>query len=348
MTGVVARAERVCELLTAHGGSAFSGSEGGGGGGGKGETHMRSALVAVMNTPESLIQLRRLSFARGKCDDITLFETAITGNPPPELMTKIEAEIESTKKAAPPQPVRLAELHTFTKRYVPLGPVHQIAYGGVKSIVGHPELAVVREVAIHRLSEVMGRAVARCYSSDGNKVPEQMAYMKLDALAASVSGGANGIGNIDLTNDADLPALAKFLSGSATNFRRTPDDEVYCCPVQVMRLEHVAVAVLDLMGIPPSAQYGRKRIHSGVSYLAQTTGFAQTDRVPRLSELQLSTVCPACRAGGDVVRFWTALCATILNDWILPCVKCYKKGRYLKKPQGSPVSTAHPSSLARS
>ena len=278
------RVQSLADLANSHAAGAFSGSEGAGGGSGRGETHLRAhaqALLAKMNSETALLQLRRFNFCGQRCDEITCFETMVSGEAPPELVKAIEAEIE----AIPPgkNDARVLELRKYLEAYEPLAPVHQLTYGGVKSIVGHPELTMLREVATHRLPEVLGRVVARCFSPDGKVVQPHMAFLKLDELAAAVAGSAADIAAIDFVNMADAPALARFTTGLDSHFVRVLDTVVYRCPFQMARLGDIAPAVLALMGVKRSPEHGWQRITVGVQYLSQTTGFAQASRFDRLT-----------------------------------------------------------------
>ena len=307
---VLERVQGIIDALARTGSNAFSGGEGGGQGGGRGETHMRAHsadLAATMGTDEAGIQLTRMAYALAHVDDICAAEAMLSGCCPPELRKVIDDEIalmaaESKQGKATFDVKRAGTLTSYQQTYLPLAPLHQSCFGVVKTIVGFPELTPVREVVVNRFAELLGRVVARVVSPCGTVVQGHLQFLQLHALAEALTGGAEAIGGVDLLNTALLPLQSKNCTGHVDHFERVPDGILNRCPWQVRLLEHIAPAVLQLIGVPISREHGWGRIHSAATFMCLSTGFAQPQRADRLTTGLHSLVTESLHAVGRLVH----------------------------------------------
>ena len=305
------RVQELADTLARTGTGAFSGGEGAGQGGGRGETHLRvhsADLAAVMGTDDANLQLCRLAYANANCDEFVAAEAMLTGTCPPELLAVLQAELASLADAAergksgPGDAKRAAELNAFTKTYVPLAPVHQLCFGAIKSVVGHPELTPVRETIVNRFAELLGRVVSRAVSPCGTVVQGHLKFLQLHSLADALTGTAEAIGGVDLLNMALLPMQSKHCTGDDSHFAGVEDEVLYRCPWQVLLLKEAAPAVLQLVGVPESDEHGWGRIHAAATFMCISTGFAQPQRVDRLTNGLYCLVTESLQAVGRVVR----------------------------------------------
>ena len=170
----------------------------------------------------------------------------------------------------------------YIGNHPPLAPVHQLAANTVKSIVGHPELQVVREVMSSNKARLVGRVVARCFSPQADMVPSHMLNLALPELAEAVF--SNDWSGLNLTNLADGPGLAANLCGDASRFAKAPDKEAYKCPNQISRLRFIAPRLLELAAVVDDEKDGWRRIDTLVSWLELTLGWAQQGRTERITK----------------------------------------------------------------
>ena len=134
-----------------------------------------------------------------------------------------------------------------------------------QSLHGFPELQWIYELGQTRWPALLGMVVARCYSPNRDAVPKALAGLTLDELAKVLR--ARDWSAVDLTNDADLLAVARF-GGASMRERREAAELVYTCPHQMHRLRNVG-AVPHLIQLMCERPVTGAQLTLGLSMLAK-------------------------------------------------------------------------------
>ena len=294
------RVDQYVKRAVTHGGVTANPGRAGGDGHDDGQ---RQALARIMGTRHAIDQVERLGRynATGKWSGEQMLEMALTGKLGPEALAELKTELAQPATSIE----RKAEIEKERREYEPLAPLHQLAWGQVKCLHGFPELQWIYELGQTRWPTLLGMVVARCYAPNRDAVPKALAGLTLDELAKVLR--ARDWSAVDLTNDADLLAVARF-GGSASRERREAAELVYTCPHQIHRLRNVGTAVFSLFGAKECPALGWGRIVAVVDQLDQTTGWARGDQSEIAGRRVRTFVCEAMREYGkrvDLMRYST-------------------------------------------